>query len=166
MPDFFISYNHADTNWAEWVAWELEQVGYSAVIQTWDFGPGSNFVLEMQKAVSESTQVIAVLSPDYLRSEFTQPEWAAAFAEDPTGEARKLLPVRVRDCELHGLLKPIVYIDLTGLEERVARRVLLEGVSRNRRPGTAPRFPAAKAPRFPGALPDIWNVPHLRNPNF
>jgi hypothetical protein len=145
MPDFFISYNQADTNWAEWVAWELEQVGYSAVIQTWDFGPGSNFVLEMQKVVSEATQTIAVISPDYVSAEFTQPEWAAAFAEDPTGKERKLLPVRVRACELHGLLKPIVYIDLVGLEQRAARRALIDGVSRNRRPGTAPRFPAGKA---------------------
>jgi hypothetical protein len=34
-----------------------------------------------------------------------------------------------------------------------------------------PQFPApgraaTEAPSFPGALPGIWNVPHLRNPNF
>ena len=128
--------------------------------------PGSNFVLEMQRAASECERTVAVLSPDYLESAFTQPEWAAAFAGDPTGKSRKLVPVRVRQCEIEGLLKSIVYVDLVGAEEAAARRQLLEGVRQGRGPAGPVRFPSAKAPRFPTALPDIWNVPHLRNPNF
>ena len=50
MPDFFISYNKADREWAEWIAWQLEKDGFSTVLQAWDFRPGCNFVLEMQKA--------------------------------------------------------------------------------------------------------------------
>lgn len=53
MKDFFISYNHADRAWAEWIAWQLEQVGFSVEIQAWDFRPGSNFVLEMDRATKE-----------------------------------------------------------------------------------------------------------------
>jgi hypothetical protein len=52
MKDFFISYTKADQAWAEWIAWKLEEAGYSTVIQAWDFRPGSNFVLEMQRAAS------------------------------------------------------------------------------------------------------------------
>jgi len=166
MPGFFVSYNKADKDWAVWIAWELEQAGYTASVQAWDFRPGSNFVLEMQKAASECDRTLAVLSPDYLLSEFVQPEWAAAFAADPAGNARKLVPVRVRPCEMKGLLKAIVYIDLVGMEEAAARRQLLEGVKEGRGPSTQVRFPSEKSPRFPAALPDIWNVPHLRNPNF
>jgi len=66
----------------------------------------------MQRAASECERTVAVLSPDYLASAFTQPEWAAAFAGDPTGKSQKLIPVRVRPCELVGLLKSVVYIDL------------------------------------------------------
>jgi TIR domain len=83
MKDFFISYTKADQPWAEWIAWKLEEAGYSTVIQAWDFRPGGNFVLEMQKAASGTENTIVVLSPAYLQSEFTQPEWAAAFAQDP-----------------------------------------------------------------------------------
>src|ERR1022692_4746752 len=43
--DFLLSYNHADRAWAEWIAWQLEQAGYSVVIPTRDFAPGSNFVM-------------------------------------------------------------------------------------------------------------------------
>ena len=80
MKDFFVSYNKADRAWAEWIAWVLEEAGYSTVIQAWDFRPGSNFVLEMQKAAAEAERTIAVLSPEYLTARFTQPEWAAAEA--------------------------------------------------------------------------------------
>lgn len=127
--DFFISYNKADRQWAEWIAWQLEQRGYTTIIQAWDFGPGSNFVLDMQRAASGTSRTIAVLSPEYLAAEYTQPEWAAAFLQDPTGEKRTLVPVRVRECTLDGLLAPIVYVDLVGAnEEAQARQVLLDGV--------------------------------------
>lgn len=32
MKDFFISYNSADRTWAEWIAWQLEEAGY-----TWEW---------------------------------------------------------------------------------------------------------------------------------
>ena len=168
--DFFISYNKADKAWAEWIAWELENEGYTCVLQAWDFRPGGNFVLEMHKAAKETRRTIAVLSDDYLTSQFTQPEWAAAFAQDPTGEKGILVPVRVRKCEPEGLLGPIIYIDLVGLDEVTARETLITGLKKRAKPSSSPGFPGKKptreAPRFPGALPPIWNVPHPRNLNF
>ncbi len=172
--DFFISYNKADLAWAEWIAWHLEETGgYTVAIQAWDFGPACNFVLEMDRGIRDCERVVAVLSPDYLASHYTQPEWAAYFAQDPTGEKRLLVPVRVRECDAHGLLAAIVHIIVVGKEEADGKRDLLDGVKIGRRkpeaapsyPGRAPRAVKNK-PRFPGAPPDIWNVPHLRNPNF
>jgi hypothetical protein len=114
MKHFLISYNKADHEWAEWIAWMLEEAGYSTIIQAWDFGPGSNFVLEMHQAAKDTERTIAVLSPDYLTAEYTHPEWAAAFARDPKGQKRTLIPVRVRKCKPDGLLAQIVYFDLVG----------------------------------------------------
>ena len=79
MKDFFISYNRFDKQWAEWVAWTLEEAGYSVVIQAWDFRPGGNFVLDMQRVAAQTKRTIAILSETYLKSAYTQPEWAAAF---------------------------------------------------------------------------------------
>ncbi|MBW4583034.1 MAG: toll/interleukin-1 receptor domain-containing protein [Tildeniella nuda ZEHNDER 1965/U140] len=95
MNDFFVSYNRHDRAWAEWIAWTLEAAGSTVVIQAWGFRAGENFVLERQKAASEAKRTIAVLSDTYLKSEFTAPEWAAAFAQDPTGKHRTLIPVRL-----------------------------------------------------------------------
>ena len=64
-----------------------------------------------------------MLSPEYLGALFTRPEWQAAFAKDPTGEKRLLVPVRVRQCELGGLLAQIVYIDLVGIEDGESARM-------------------------------------------
>ena len=99
---FFVSYTSADRQWAEWIAWQLEVAGYSTIIQAWDFLPGSNWVLNMKEATRTSERTVAVLSPDYLNSEFAQTEWAAAFAQDPSGKERKLLPVRVRQVDVRG----------------------------------------------------------------
>jgi outer membrane protein assembly factor BamB len=149
--DFFVSYNRADRQWAEWIAWQLEAAGYTTIIQAWDFRPGSNFIIEMQRAAEQALRTVAVLSPDYLRALYTQPEWAAAIAQDPTGEKRTLLPVRVRKCELQGLLSQVVYIDLAGLAEEVAREKLLAGAKQGRaKPATAPGFPGIGEPSFPG----------------
>lgn len=172
MSDFLISYSVADRSWAEWIAWQLEAEGYSTVIQAWDFRPSSNFVLEMQKATENTERTLAVLSPDFLTSRFTQPEWAAAFAQDPTGEKGLLIPVRVRECDMIGLLPQIVYIDLVGMTEDEARIELLKGIDRNRaKPQVTPPFPGgsidvSNKPRYPGTLPRVWNLPHNRNPNF
>src|ERR1700693_2187259 len=110
--DFFISYTSADRRWAEWIAWYLEEAGYSTILQAWDFHAGENFVLDMDTATRQSERTITVLSPDYFASRFTPSEWAAAFRRDPTGEQGILLPVRVRPCEVEGLLGPISSIDL------------------------------------------------------
>jgi hypothetical protein len=93
--DFFVSYNKADKDKAEWIAWVLESAGYSTTIQAWDFLAGVSFPVAMQKASVECERTIAVLSQAYLDALFTQPEWAGAFNQDPTGEKGTLIPIRV-----------------------------------------------------------------------
>jgi hypothetical protein len=141
MIDFFISYNKADRQWAEWIAWTLEEAGYSVVIQAWDFRPGGNFVLDMQRAAAESKKTIAVLSESYLKSSFTQPEWAAAFSSDPESLERKLLPVRVKECKPEGMLRPLGYVDLVGLSSVDAKKALLDSLAQRAKPDHPPAFP-------------------------
>jgi type II secretory pathway predicted ATPase ExeA len=149
--DFFVSYNHADEEWANWIAWVLEDAGYQVVIQSWDFRPGSNFVHEIQSALDMTTQVIPVLSPDYLLAEFTAAEWYAAFGDDPKGVAKRILPVRVRECNPTGLLKPIIYVDLVGQSEAQAKASLLAALEPRAKPRRVrfPRREADHAKRYP-----------------
>jgi tetratricopeptide (TPR) repeat protein len=172
--DFLISYTRADRAWAEWIAWQLEEAGYHVVIQAWDFFPGRDWVHDVQQALGAAHQVVAVLSPAYLASEHGEAEWRGAFADDPSGERGRLLPVRVGATEVPGMLKSRVYADLVGLDEKAARDELLAAArGRRAKPDVPPAFPgepppdhATSAPPFPRALPSIWNVPYQPNPHF
>jgi tetratricopeptide (TPR) repeat protein len=168
--DFFISYEHTDREWAEWIAWQLEEAGCSVVLQAWDFRPGQGFIAQIDAAATRCRRTAAVLSPDYFESPYCSAEWAAALAQDPDGRKGRLLPVRVRDCDVQGLLGAIAYIDLVDLDEAAARERLLAGISCKRakptKPPAYPRRAVAEEPAYPGGLPPIFGVPHRRNPNF
>lgn len=144
--DFFISYNHKDEQWASWIAWQLEQASFTIVLQAWDFRPGNNFALEMDKAARLAQRTIIVLSPHFLASEYVKPEWAAAFAKDPAGNQAALVPVVVEPCEAEGLLGQLIHINLVGLDPEAAAKQLIAGLSPDRaKPLTPPVFPGKVA---------------------
>jgi hypothetical protein len=144
--DFFISYTAADKTWASWIAYILEADGFAVTIQEWDFRPGSNFAVEMDKALKQCPRMIAVLSPAYLKAPFPASEWAAVFASDPEGAKNALVPIMVQECQPEGLLSQVVQIRIHGLDEAAARKQILEGVRRERnKPATPPPFPGTSA---------------------
>jgi tetratricopeptide (TPR) repeat protein len=175
--DYFISYTNADRGWAEWIAWQLKEAGSSVVLQAWDMVPGLDFLHEMQKATTTAGRTLAVLSPAYFTSQFSEAEWRVAFADDPSGEQRRLIPVRVVDFAPEGLLATRIYIDLVGKDRQAARTALLEGVKARPTavPTEEPAFPgeppaavevfapAQEEPRLPSAFPPVWRVPYPRN---
>jgi WD40 repeat protein len=154
LVDFFVSYTNSDRAWAEWIAWQLEAVGWTTLLQAWDFRPGTDFVYQMQHAVQQADRTIAVVSPAYFGSQFGEAEWRVAFAKDPTGERGFLVPVRVQHCHPPGLLATRVYVDLVGLDEAAAREGLLAGVRKGRgRPSTPPEFPGIGTGHAPELRP-------------
>lgn len=155
----FISYTSTDKSWAEWIAWHLEEDGHQVTIQAWDFLAGTNFVIKMQEAINDSDITIAVLSKEYLTKPYATAEWAATFAQDPNGQLRRLLPVRIDDVKPTGLLAPVVYLDLFQCEDEPSAIALLIGEvdSNRKKPNTAPAFPQSKVqrqlpPPFPNHL--------------
>ncbi|WP_241841847.1 TIR domain-containing protein, partial [Pseudofrankia sp. BMG5.36] len=155
--DFFVSYTAADAEWAEWVAWQLEDAGYRVLIQAWDFVPGSDWMFRIQQGIAHARRTIALVSAAYLRSVYGGEEWRAARAADPEGFARKLLPIRIEDCDLPGLLRTVVWIDLFGRPPEAARSHLLErvghAVANRAKPPVAPPFPVPDGAAPPSAEP-------------
>lgn len=76
-----------------------------------------------------------------MNAEFTEPEWAAAFANDPKSLERKIIPIRVRECQPTGLLRSIVYVDLVQLDADAARQAILEALPERLKPNAEPPFP-------------------------
>ena len=178
--DFFISHAGADRAWAEWVAWQLTDAGYTIELDAWDWAVGQNFVLAMSDALARSDRVVTLFSKAYFeRPRYTTEEWTAALVHVPeTGQGR-LVPVRVENIppkDMPAVLQTLLFADLFDLHATEARRVLLEAVAGPRRPEGEPVFPGwgtpgglqklgNVGPRLPGSLPRVWNLP-ARNPGF
>ncbi len=171
--DYFISRAGDDAPWARWIAWQLEAAGYSVVVQDWDFGPGTNFVSNMRDALDSARTTIAIYSPAYFASRYTEDEWTAALVRRDDG-AIPLLPVRVAQVTLPRLLRPIVYVDLVGIDLATARQRLLGAVAGDKRskpseepgfPGDEPAFPARPADRDDRATRVVNSAP-IETPRF
>jgi hypothetical protein len=151
MIDFFVSYAEPDREWAIWIAWQLQNEGYKVILQDWDFFPGSNFIVNIQEAITRAARILAVLSTSYIDRRFPKAEWSSALAIDPTGEERKLVPVRIEAFRPVGFFNSLVYVDLVNLQEREAREVLLKGIKET----ITGRPTLQNSPNFPGTLQEI-----------
>jgi hypothetical protein len=159
--DFFVSFNQADRAWATWIAWVLEEAGYSVWFQDWDFR--GNFVEHMSRAHAQAQRTLAVLSEHYFGSDFTLAEWSARFAQDPAAREDRLVSVKVGPLSGESILGPIVYADLTGCDEEEAQGRLLGRVRKavdtdyRDKPPTRPGFPGGP-PREVPAKPSFPTV--------
>jgi len=177
--DFFVSHAGRDGAWAEWVAWQLIDAGYSVELDVWDWAAGRNFVTAMSDALARADRVVALFSAAYFeRERYTTEEWSASLVHMPGVAAGRLVPVRVEEVPAElvpPVLRPLVSCDVFGAAEEAARRALLAAVAGPARPAGKPEFPGrpgplsrlgGAGPRLPGVLPLVWgNVP-ARNPGF
>src|SRR4051794_3538969 len=164
--DFFISHAGRDTGWAEWLAWQLQQAGYTVELDVWDWAPGEDFVARMAAALEHADRLLAVCTEAYFASVFGGAELRAAFAQQAGG---RIGPGLVEPGTPPPLYPPLMHLDLTGLDEAAAVARLRARLGGGR-PTSAPPFPRAgpvlsDKPRFAGALPGVWRAPP-RNPRF
>jgi TIR domain/Tetratricopeptide repeat len=165
---FFISHAGRDTAWAEWLAWQLHDAGYTVELDVWDWAPGEDFVVRMQTALERTDRLLAVCTEAYFASAFGGAELRAALAQHAASEGR-IVPVLVEPVALPALYGPLIPLDLTGLDEATAAARLRARLTGGR-PTAVPPFPRAgpastDKPGFAGRLPAAWRVPP-RNPRF
>lgn len=157
----FISRAGADADFAAALGAILESAGYDVTLQQWDFA-NRNFVERMHAALAEGSRVVALLSPEYLRSEHCQAEWQNAIADDPLNNTSRLVLLRVAECEPVGLLSGLAYWDLVPIREERAllREIVLDAVREERR-DAAPSGPYWRAPRSVVDAEAIRPVPNF-----
>jgi hypothetical protein len=97
----------------------LVAADYRVVLQQFDF-KNHNFMERMDSALASGAQVIAILSNDYLASEYCTAEWYHPLIGDPLNKLGRLIVLRVAECAPRGLLRGIAYCDLVGLRENPA----------------------------------------------
>lgn len=182
--DFFVSYVPADQEWAEWIAWELEKHVQldgrrpKVFIRAWNVVPGMNEVFSIDRALGTSARLLPVLTSEYLRSASDgSVEWMTIWLDDPDGRKRRMVPIRVGDCQPQGFLALVRPIDLVGQSEDEAVNKLRSGIDaalRGRaRPALSPAFPGLAVwtgdpetgPQFPGP-PALVGVPPTVPPKW
>ena len=167
--DFFISHAGRDTAWAEWLAWQLQELGYTVELDVWDWAPGEDFVARMAAALESADRLLAVCSQAYFASPFGGAELRAAFTREAAGDGR-IVPVLVEPVTLPALYAPLIHLNLAGLDEATAADRLRRRLT-GLRPSGPPPFPnpapapSGGKPGFAGARPAVWRVPP-RNPRF
>jgi hypothetical protein len=159
------------------VSWQLADAGYDVELDHWDWSAGDNFMVKMREALDRADRVLALFSAAYFEpARYTTDEWSAAMVKDADC-GHRLLPVRIEDITPPDLFRPIISVDLFGVDAAEARERLLGAVrGAPGRPGDKPEFPGggparrlsrmgASGPRLPGAVPRVWNLP-ARNAAF
>ncbi|NES12985.1 MULTISPECIES: FxSxx-COOH system tetratricopeptide repeat protein [Micromonospora] len=161
LYDFFISHDHSDQRWAEWIAAQLEQAGYRVWVRSWDVRPGARWSEEIERAVLSSDVTLALLSPASVRSSHVQQEWQLARDVDPGGEAGRLVPIQVVECVPPPAFGDLNGIRLVGSDEGSARRRLLSAIQQIQPPASGYRHRLERhfSQGFPGLPPKIANLP-------
>jgi tetratricopeptide (TPR) repeat protein len=143
----FISRAGADADLAAVIGAILESAGHQVILQQWDFA-NRNFMETMHAALAGGARVVALLSPEYLRSDHCQAEWQNAIADDPLNTKSRLILLRVVECEPPGLLTGLAYWDLVPvLENRSLLADIVHDAVREDRRGVVPSGPYWRAPR-------------------
>ncbi|MFE0456862.1 FxSxx-COOH system tetratricopeptide repeat protein [Streptomyces sp. NPDC058914] len=174
----FISHAGADRAWAEWVGWQLTDAGCSVTLT--EPRPGRPVFEQLSQALRTARAVFVLVS-----ASTGNREWGAWESALPRGGRRRLIvPVRVDDTPLPPFLADRQGLRLDELDEEEARRQLLLSLASSHDAATVPpgspdtRAPFAvlsgervlrrlglAAPRLPGSLPRVWNLPP-RNSRF
>ena len=99
--DSFISYSHRSKDWVRsWLVPQLRNSGLKTCIDFGSFEPGAPSLTEMERAVLQSRKTVLVLTPEYLRSGWTEFENILVQTLDPAAHQRRLIPVLLLHCEL------------------------------------------------------------------
>jgi len=154
--DFFIVYNKADKQWADWIGYILEEKNYTVWIPDWDIHSGNNMVIEIQNvlndilAMKDKRRMILIVSPNLSNNTIEEISWTSVLTHDPDGSKGLLLPVVVDNNMTQQFLSEKKCIVLTQDEsEDSFKSKLLEGISRQRhKPPCRPQWPGSKKSQY------------------
>ena len=165
--DAFLCHNGADKAWVTRLAERLEAESIdglkdsrriSVFLDEWDIDYGENAVNRMGEGLKQCRHLIAVMSPEFFSSGWTNFEWTDVVAEDPWNARKRLIPLFLRDLSLDGQyriqlpapFKAARWMDFRSPNafEREFQKLLrrIRGLPPQRGSGAVPRYSHGVAP--------------------
>jgi hypothetical protein len=112
MNHIFISHSHEDSDFSEILESRLSHAGHTV----WrDIGirGGEDWRNEIDEAIKEAFALIIVVTPSAKASEYVTYEWAFAW-----GAEVKVIPIMLKETELHPRLESLKYLDFANRNAR------------------------------------------------
>jgi hypothetical protein len=127
--DFFISHCHVDGDFAELLKLRIEKEGYTAWTDIERLSVGVDWRQEIDLAIKSAAALIVVMTPEAKQSEYVTYEWAYAW-----GIGVKVIPIMLKNTQLHPRLETLQYLDFTNREARPYSKLLkaLQEAKRNK----------------------------------
>lgn len=128
--DVFISYSHKDADWVQnWLVPRLKQAGLTVCTDD-IFDIGVPALVNMERAVAASRHTLLVLTPAWVKSEWTLFESLLVQHKDPGGISRITLPLLLKRCKAPDRIDTLTRVNLSGkadAEKELAR--LIDAIS-------------------------------------
>jgi hypothetical protein len=137
-PTVFISRAGEDKVWAQWIATVLENGGYRTILQDFDFLEGQSFVERMNEAIAGADYFIPVLTPAYVSKDYTRKELNAAFASDRLRQEHRIIPLRLKACDVPPIISDLIFLDFVGKDDSAKREMLTRALKPGRRDRISP----------------------------
>lgn len=124
VHDVFVSYSSVDSDWV-WneLIPRLEGEDFAICIDKRNFLAGKPIIDNIETAVNSSQRVLIVLTPDWLNNEWCHFEVLLGQTVDPSANRRKIIPLRLKNCNPPIHISMLTYIDFVNEAERDWRKL-------------------------------------------
>jgi hypothetical protein len=155
--DVFVSYSSQDRTWVRGeLLTQLEAAGLKVFIDFRDFDVGAPGITEMERGVLTSHKTLLVLTPAYLKSQWTEFENLMLQTLDPAARGRRLIPLLRDKCDLPTRIGMLTYVDFTDPAEQTIAWTRLFRALQATPPLTTTTAPAPlPPPASPSAAEDL-----------
>lgn len=117
MASIFLSHASSDKHWARRIAADLTGLAHQVWLDEWALHVGESIPAEIEKGIDRSDFLVVLLSRHAVESEWVSREWQAAYWNEVDKGAIAVLPVRLEECQIPGLLRAKKYADLSASYE-------------------------------------------------
>lgn len=122
----YISYSHLDKEFALKLEKSLKEQGIETWIDVFNIKDGDNVFAKIQDAISKCDFIIAILSKNYVNSQWTLQELEAFEMIDVTNGTSTIIPILIEDCELPIFLRDKMYLDFKGAFKQSFDNLVIE----------------------------------------